>query len=181
MCLFVPSIHAVADNRHIGYAASSWRTRWWLLDGFLVLLYFIVFTAIAYLWRPSDNNARYVYFSSLPAIEAYLHLKSTLAMSDELAQDEEDAEDYDLEAIQSRTRARDEDDNETLVGSRRGGAEPLPGESVVFEIGDDDDEDDVTPRNKQHHKRLSGENDQYRPVGGRDDEERRGLVDRRDD
>lgn len=40
------------------YAANSWRVRWWLLDGWLSLLYFFAFGYIAYLWRPSPNNSR---------------------------------------------------------------------------------------------------------------------------
>jgi hypothetical protein len=83
-------------------------------------------------------------------------LLSTLAMSDEVAQDEEDAEDYDLEAIQSRTQARDDDDEDdaaTLVGGRRGHhhSNSLSDDQVVFEIGDEDDDDDAKKR------RLSGE------------------------
>ncbi|KAI0319773.1 lung seven transmembrane receptor-domain-containing protein [Amylostereum chailletii] len=45
------------------YAAKSWKIRWWLLDGWLSLLYFVAFAAIAYLWRPSANNSRYVLVS----------------------------------------------------------------------------------------------------------------------
>ncbi|KAI9512542.1 lung seven transmembrane receptor-domain-containing protein [Russula earlei] len=40
------------------YAAKSWRVRWWLLDGWLSLLYFFAFAGITYLWRPSANNSR---------------------------------------------------------------------------------------------------------------------------
>nr|AAZ14927.1 putative mannosyltransferase [Coprinellus disseminatus] len=151
-----------------GYAANTWRTRWWLLDGFLAILYFVVFCGIAYL----------CFLLIFWAI-------FTLAMSDELAQDEEDAEDYDLEAIQSRTRRREEDDDDdrTLVGGRRGGHEPLPGENVVFDIGDDDeDDDDDAPKKPQQQRkpleRHSGDNDEYRPVNGRNSEERQDLMSR---
>lgn len=90
-------------------------------------------------------------------------------MSEELAQDEADAEDYDMESLQ-RHGARpgpghpdedDEDDAATLVGSRRGA--PVADDNVVFEIGDEDahaseDEEDKSPR--------------PRPADG----ERRGLI-----
>ena len=83
-------------------------------------------------------------------------LLSTLAMSDEVAQDEEDAEDYDLEAIQNRTRARedeDDDDAATLVAGRHGHhTNSITDEQVVFEIGDEDEDEDTKKR------RLSGEN-----------------------
>ncbi|RXW19153.1 hypothetical protein EST38_g6688 [Candolleomyces aberdarensis] len=93
---------------------------------------------------------------------------------------QEDAEDYDLEAIQSRSRQREDDDDDdaaTLVGGRRN--EPLPGENVVFEIGDEDEDDDDTAAKKQRKpERLSGDNEQYRSVGGHDDEERQDLMGR---
>ena len=83
-------------------------------------------------------------------------------MSDEIAQDEEDAEDYDLEAIQSRTHVRDEDDDDddavTLVGGRRGNPNSLT-EDVVFEIGDEDEDEDEASK-KRKANRLSGENRQ---------------------
>jgi hypothetical protein len=61
-------------------------------------------------------------------------------MSDELAQEDEDAEDYDLEAIEHRTGLRRRDDDEaTLVGGR--GAASMNEDSVVFEIGDEDAHD----------------------------------------
>ena len=104
---------------------------------------------------------------------------STLAMSDELAQDEEDAEDYDLEALESRTNSRvmdDEDDDETLIGSRRGGPASLAEDAVVFEIGDEDDhgsDDESNHPKRKHSRQLSGD-------GSR--REREGLMERnRDD
>jgi hypothetical protein len=100
-------------------------------------------------------------------------------MSDEIAQDEEDAEDYDLEALESRTVARqgddDDDDDATLVG-RRGGpdSQSVAEDNVVFEIGDEDEEDDgpVTPK-KKRGDRVSGER---RRVSGEGDGERQGLM-----
>jgi hypothetical protein len=58
------SMHQTMTSRlntnlpYIDYAANSWRVRWWLLDGWLSLLYFLAFGSIAYLWRPSANNSR---------------------------------------------------------------------------------------------------------------------------
>lgn len=80
-------------------------------------------------------------------------------MFDELAQDEEDAEDYDMEALERRTDAfheRDDDDNATLVGRGPGS---MAEDAVVFEIGDEDaqelsdDEDPAKRRRGQagHH------------------------------
>ncbi|KAK7465358.1 hypothetical protein VKT23_005337 [Stygiomarasmius scandens] len=143
---FVVSSFSFSGRLAEDYAAKSWKVRWWLLDGWLALLYLVSFSMIAYLWRPSPNNAR-------------------LAMSDEIAQDEEDAEDYDLEALENRTRAR-EDDEATLVGGRRGPGS-LAEDSVVFEIGDDDDDHSPVTAKSRHSERLSGEHAE---------EERRGLM-----
>jgi len=149
---FVISTLSFSDRLAEDYAAKSWRVRWWLLDGYLALLYLVAFSAIAYLWRPTLNNRR-------------------LAMFDEIAQDEEDAEDYDLEALEHRTQARDDDDDATLVGRR--GPDSLAEDHVVFEIGDEDagsDEDDDS-----HKKRRSGQKVTVEHREGEDDE-RAGLI-----
>ncbi|KAG2155596.1 lung seven transmembrane receptor-domain-containing protein [Suillus clintonianus] len=151
---FVISSVSFSDRLAEDYAAKSWRVRWWLLDGYLALLYFFSFWSIAYLWRPSENNRR-------------------LAMSDEIAQEDEDAEDYDLETLQRRTVAR-EDDEITLVNSRRE-PEALAEDHVVFEIGDEDigsDDEGETAAKKRHggERRASGD----KQDGA--DEERQGLM-----
>jgi hypothetical protein len=94
-------------------------------------------------------------------------------LSDELAQDEEDAEDYDLQAIQDRTRLRQDDDDDdaaTLVGGRQGHVVGVPGDDIVFEIGDEDDEDEDGSKRRKTQNRLSGENHQGTDV------ERQALV-----
>lgn len=100
---------------------------------------------------------------------SYLSLASTLAMSDEIAQDEEDAEDYDLEALNRRTRARDDDDNATLVADRGRGGPAHP--EVVFEIGDEDPGSDGEDHVSAKQRRLSVERH-----GSMDNHERQGLM-----
>lgn len=138
----------VTDTGLADYGARSWKVQWWLLDGWLALLYLVDIMAISYLWRPSPNNRR-------------------LAMFDEIAQDEEDAEDYDMEALERRTEANHmgmDDDAVTLV-DRGPGA--VGADEVVFEIGDDthdasDDEDS--------HKKRRGVHE------GGEEHEREGLM-----
>ena len=92
-------------------------------------------------------------------------------MSDEIAQDENDAEDYDLESLTRRQRLRDEDDDDaTPVGGRNGRLPSLTEDHVVFEIGDEDDEEE-NPSRKLRTERLSGEN-----VHANRSEERQGLI-----
>ncbi|KAF2138716.1 uncharacterized protein K452DRAFT_290370 [Aplosporella prunicola CBS 121167] len=52
------------------FAPTHWQTRWFVLDGWLNLVYLADVGFIAYLWRPTANNRRF-------------------AMSDEIAQDDE--------------------------------------------------------------------------------------------
>ncbi|KAI5812814.1 lung seven transmembrane receptor-domain-containing protein [Pyronema omphalodes] len=52
------------------FVPTHWKTRWFVLDGWLNLVYLANLCTIAYLWRPTANNRRF-------------------AMSDELAQDDE--------------------------------------------------------------------------------------------
>ncbi|KAI5810974.1 lung seven transmembrane receptor-domain-containing protein [Peziza echinospora] len=52
------------------FAPTHWKTRWFVLDGWLNLVYLIDLCIIAYIWRPTANNRRF-------------------AMSDELAQDDD--------------------------------------------------------------------------------------------
>jgi hypothetical protein len=90
-------------------------------------------------------------------------------MSDELAQDEEDAEDYDLESLENRTRVRD-DDEATLVGGRRpGSSQRINEDAVVFEIGDEDEDDDPATPKKRRSEHQEGREDERRGLMGRDD------------
>lgn len=52
------------------FIPSHWKTRWFVLDGWLNLVYLVDLGVIAYLWRPTANNRRF-------------------AMSEELAQDDD--------------------------------------------------------------------------------------------
>jgi hypothetical protein len=151
LIFFVVSSLSFSGRLAEDYAAKSWKYRWWLLDGWLALLYLGAFSDIAFLWRPSANNRR-------------------LAMSDEIAQDEEDAEDYDLEALERRTRDRDDDDDATLVGRRGPGS--VAEDNVVFEIGDEDDDDDEIP-GSAIKRRGSTEIDRS------EEDEREGLIGQR--
>jgi hypothetical protein len=95
-------------------------------------------------------------------------LVSTLAMSDEIAQDEEDAEDYDTEALELRTRAMDDDDDATLVGRR--GPDTVS-DGIVFEIGEEDagsdDEESPTKKNRGRSSLEGAQHEREELVGQR--------------
>lgn len=52
------------------YVPFHWQSRWFILDGWLNIVYFADVAWVAYVWRPTANNRRF-------------------AMSDEIAQDED--------------------------------------------------------------------------------------------
>ena len=91
-------------------------------------------------------------------------------MSDELAQDEEDAEDYDLDTMESRGQPHPL--NADGIPQALPGRRSLGDEGVVFEIGEERESDDeeaqrFTPRSGRPQRRDD-------LGGGR--EEREGLI-----
>ncbi|OWP02264.1 hypothetical protein B2J93_1052 [Marssonina coronariae] len=119
------------------FVPFHWKTRWFILDGWLNLVYLGDVVFIAYMWRPTANNKRF-------------------AMSDELAQDDEGFEIADFGADE------DEDDDVENTGAHRGNrtqpgqegprydppsgantAKPIPRESLdgdtIFAVGEDGD------------------------------------------
>jgi hypothetical protein len=118
-------------------------------------------------------------FSMIPQFSSpdhYLSGISTLLMSEELAQDEEDAEDYDLDTIERQTDSvlrRREDDEATLVGGR-GGVASMNEDSVVFEIGDEDAHDlsDDDDAHKSRHTSI----EHVRDEGDDNADERVGFL-----
>ncbi|KAI9608843.1 hypothetical protein H4Q26_005032 [Puccinia striiformis f. sp. tritici PST-130] len=147
---FVSSV-SFSNRLEQDFAPDTWRTRWFLLDGWLSLLYMVCFVSIAYLWRPTERN-RY------------------LAMSDELAQDEEAADEYDNQAPE-RDGALGEDDDAGKEWVPQGdGRDAVPlqlrrvgEETVVFDLGEDDEDNDGEDLHKSKD-RFNVNNDQHRPL-----------------
>jgi hypothetical protein len=91
-------------------------------------------------------------------------------MSDEIAQDEEDAEDYDMDALESRGQPHPL--NADGIPQALPGRRSLDDEDVVFEIGEERDSDDDEPHK---HTQRSGRPQRSDDLeGGR--EEREGLI-----
>jgi hypothetical protein len=139
------------------FVPKHWRTRWFILDGWLNLVYLIDITAIAYLWRPTANNRRF-------------------AMSDELAQDDDGgfeiasiggSELDEDEAEEGRAGLREMDpapqnaSGQQQQGHARRQSFESDGEPI-FEVGEGDDawsdgEDDSDDHDAG--KRLTGKKD----------------------
>lgn len=78
------------------YVPFHWKSRWFVLDGWLNLVYFADVAWVAYVWRPTANNRRF-------------------AMSDEIAQDENGEFEFaDIGAPDDS----DDDDEEANVGTK---------------------------------------------------------------
>ncbi|KAF4956102.1 hypothetical protein FGADI_4043 [Fusarium gaditjirri] len=125
------------------FVPFHWKTRWFILDGWLNVVYFADVAWIAYLWRPTSNNRRF-------------------AMSDEIAQDDdgnfdlgdigvpgEDSDDEDVEVGKTRNESNNANGLSLSSASQsnaqppRNNARTAPRESLenetIFAIGEDGD------------------------------------------
>lgn len=80
-----------ASESTLDFITNHWKSRWFMLDGWLNVVYFVDFCIIAFLWRPTENNRRF-------------------AMSTQLAQDENEVQEFDLGSL------RESLDEEQQVG-----------------------------------------------------------------
>ncbi|KAL6721791.1 Membrane protein ptm1 [Lecanora helva] len=136
-----------------GFVPKHWKTRWFILDGWLNIVYLVDIAFVAYLWRPTANNRRF-------------------AMSDEIAQDDEGFE------IASFGGSLDEEDARSpdpMHDSANGQLSPVPPKPMndnhpprqsldgetIFAVGEDADKwsEDDSPRNSAEKTRLTGKSD----------------------
>lgn len=93
---FFFSSFSFTSMRDPDYVPFHWKSRWFMLDGWLNLVYFADVAFIAYVWRPTANNRRF-------------------AMSDEIAQEDDgtfDMTNMDIGAPD------DSDDEEANIGTK---------------------------------------------------------------
>lgn len=96
------------------FVPFHWKTRWFVLDGWLNLVYFADVAWIAYIWRPTANNRRF-------------------AMSDEVAQDDDG--NFEIGDI---GMPGDSDDEEAAIGKQQNGTQPInsaPGSAPPAQAG----------------------------------------------
>ena len=48
-----------AGARNPDFAPTHWQTRWFVLDGWLNIVYLADVAFVAYMWRPTANNRRF--------------------------------------------------------------------------------------------------------------------------
>lgn len=152
------------------FIPTHWKTRWFVLDGWLNLVYLADIITVAYLWRPTANNRRF-------------------AMSDELAQDEDGG--FEIASIGGSELDEDEEDERRREHDVEAGAglrsmDPMPATSdmgrqqrgrasidePIFEVGgegdgwsdgevmsSDSDSDGKKGKKGDEKKRLTGKKD----------------------
>lgn len=116
VAFFIISSLSFSSRLSEDFGPTTWQTSWILLDGWLGILYLVVFSTIAFLWRPTSNNQR-------------------LALSDELPTDEREADEFEVDSLEREAGDKD-------AVQMRG----LRGDNVVFDVGDDEDEEEGVGR-----------------------------------
>ena len=48
-----------AGRSNPDFVPNNWKTRWFILDGWLNIVYFLDIASVAYIWRPTANNRRF--------------------------------------------------------------------------------------------------------------------------
>jgi hypothetical protein len=81
-----------AQESSLEFITNHWQSRWFMLDGWLNVVYFVDFCLIAFIWRPTANNRRF-------------------AMSSQLAQDENEAEEFEIGSLRE---SLEEDQNDVV-------------------------------------------------------------------
>lgn len=163
---FINSI--VFASRDAGeFVPEHWKSRWFVLDGWLNIVYLFDLSFVAYLWRPTANNRRFAMSDEVSRLEKRIE-GSQLTIS-QIAQDDEGFE------IRSLASSADEEaNNETPYDRPNGGGQrelsPVPpkpmGQSnqerpsldgeTIFAVGEDGDRwsEDESPRNSTERKGL---------------------------
>ncbi|CAO3697283.1 unnamed protein product [Umbelopsis ramanniana] len=115
--VFVLNILNFGSRMSADWPAKNWKRRWFMLDGWLNILYFIVFLVIVILWRPTDNNARY-------GLE-------------QLSQDEDEAMD-----LENNLRRAEGLGYDGMKGRGNGDGRMMDDEAAIFELGDEESDDE---------------------------------------
>ena len=61
---------ALAGGSEANFAPDHWKTRWFVLDGWLNLAYLFDIGFVAYLWRPTANNRRFAMSEEVCCIDS---------------------------------------------------------------------------------------------------------------
>lgn len=150
---------AFAGRSEANFVPEHWKTRWFVLDGWLNIVYLFDIGFVAYLWRPTANNRRF-------------------AMSDEIAQDDDGFEIRSLGTSLDEELALADENDAQLRPEHERELSPVPPKPVpsaprhresldgetIFAVGEDGDkwsDEDESPRNSGERERLTGKDHQH--------------------
>ncbi|KAK3711986.1 Membrane protein ptm1 [Vermiconidia calcicola] len=137
------------------FVPNHWKSRWFILDGWLNLVYFFDVAFVAYVWRPTANNRRF-------------------AMSDEIAQDDDGFE------IASIRDSMDLDSDLEANGVKAAPAYDPPRSSINRDVSPlpapIPQKPMPMPRESMDGETIFALGDEDRDSDDSDDEERRGLT-----
>ncbi|KEF53115.1 uncharacterized protein A1O9_11023 [Exophiala aquamarina CBS 119918] len=85
---FFVNSFAFAGSSEANFIPEHWQTRWFVLDGWLNLVYLFDIAFVAYLWRPTANNRRFAMSDELAQDDDGFEIRS---IADSLSDDEEQA------------------------------------------------------------------------------------------
>jgi len=125
-----------ASARDPDYVPFHWKSRWFILDGWLNLVYFADVAWVAYVWRPTANNRRF-------------------AMSDEIAQEDDGT--FEIANLDiGNPDESDDEDEEARIGSKtqnQGGG--LQGRSQTVGASSQGQSQPSQPQARQQQRRAS--------------------------
>lgn len=130
LAVFVWSAFVYSGRYQQDFDARVWQYAWFLQDGWSALLYLFLFVAIVYRWRPDPSNR-------------------LLALSEQIATDEDEAEAFELANTQLET-----DDpvkpSETVAPVRPDARAHRPSEDHIFSLDSGDDSfDEARPERER--------------------------------
>jgi len=156
---FFVNSFAFAGRSEANFVPEHWQTRWFVLDGWLNLVYLCDIAFIAYLWRPTANNRRFAMSEELSQEDDGFEIRS---MADSFDDEEEGQAQGERTPMPNSGTGRGVSPEPAKSGYTRAPPaaprESLDGETI-FAVGEDGDrwsEDDDSPRNSGEGKRLTG-------------------------
>jgi hypothetical protein len=169
---------AFAGRSEANFVPEHWQTRWFVLDGWLNLVYLFDIAFVCYLWRPTANNRRFAMSDEVRRIARItFRAKNQVLTILQLAQDDDGFEIRSMaDSLDDEEEGRMPSDRTSVpngAGAREASPVPQkpapmappvnPRESLdgetIFAVGEDGDrwsDDDDSPRNSSERKRLTG-------------------------
>ena len=67
-----------AGRSNPDFVPKHWKTRWFILDGWLNIVYLVDISYVAYLWRPTANNRRFAMSDEVRLHSPFCNLRTAL-------------------------------------------------------------------------------------------------------